>query len=1136
MSQDHAEWAEVPQDIRERLRAAVDHLDHVLPGQAPILNFVHHNTLHGYQHLRFTEALAAAEQMTGIHGYLPDEEFRALYARGRINDADLDASLDHQADRRADEILARIGERAISKREVWRIGLIHGVQAISSSRLNWQIEELNALGRFQGDVPEGARSAVLVAAQRTTPSASGERPAENRVVRELWDACLAVFDLNHLRLHPEELAELPLHQAEETLAGFEAGSADEGHSNPIAHRRMRAEAREELQTLLADVGAGLTLRGLLLALTGKDLLEEVRPIFIRFCASHLDEGLAAWHAPDRAEGLYAAWRRCAHSDFALALADLPNWRQRQAELPDHAVDAVIAGLRRLQIPEHRWEGYLKRLALELPGWSGLFNWRHHRPDYPANRESPIVLMDYLALRLFLDGLWIDRISRETWGIAGNLNDLQAYFQRNLSEFSARAALFANNLPEYLAAGAQKLIGQSWAERGHRENWRALADMIWTWTISSGTKWDAQRPERAGSKDGLRNHSPVAEKPGRHTVYRSAWRLFRLAQHLGLSGGDVRALPTEAAERLLAALDELTAAERGYLWLWAYERHYREELFTALSQNHGRGRWARRDERPEAQIIFCMDDREESIRRHLEELNPAIETLGAAGFFGVAMNWRGLDDQGVTPLCPVVVTPSHEVREEPRPGQEGASARHDRRRRIKGLLGRLFNQESRRNLLTSGLLMGALAPGVLVALAGKVFFPRRQAALSRKTASALVPAVPTRLHLSAPPGSADATPSKPRLGFTDAEQADRVTGFLRNVGLTSRFAPLVVLSGHGSISQNNPHLAAYDCGACSGRHGGPNARAFAAMANRREIRALVAERGISIPNDTWFLGSEHNTCNEDILWFDLEDLPSAFNPALERLRADLGRAVLLSAHERCRRFASAPPKPGLQQAMNHVVARSTDFSQARPELGHATNAAAVIGRRSVTQGAFFDRRVFLISYDPTQDPEGRILEGILLAVGPVGAGINLEYYFSTVNNERFGCGSKVPHNVTGLCAVMEGAMSDLRTGLPLQMIEIHEAMRLQVVVEATEAVLAGIYRRQPPLRELIGNGWLLLSAIHPETGAISVFEPARGFVPWSGGLGPLPVVERSTDWYDGHSEPRPPALIRQPLIREVRHAG
>jgi len=93
-----------------------------------------------------------------------------------------------------------------------------------------------------------------------------------------------------------------------------------------------------------------------------------------------------------------------------------------------------------------------------------------------------------------------------------------------------------------------------------------------------------------------------------------------------------------------------------------------------------------------------------------------------------------------------------------------------------------------------------------------------------------------------------------------------------------------------------------------------------------------------------------------------------------------------------------------------------------------------------------------------------------------------------------------------------------------------------VVEATEAVLAGIYRRQPPLRELIGNGWLLLSAIHPETGAISVFEPARGFVPWSGGLGPLPVVERSTDWYDGHSEPRPPALIRQPLIREVRHAG
>jgi uncharacterized protein YbcC (UPF0753/DUF2309 family) len=220
-----------------------------------------------------------------------------------------------------------------------------------------------------------------------------------------------------------------------------------------------------------------------------------------------------------------------------------------------------------------------------------------------------------------------------------------------------------------------------------------------------------------------------------------------------------------------------------------------------------------------------------------------------------------------------------------------------------------------------------------------------------------------------------------------------------------------------------------------------------MANRPAIRKLLIERGIIIPSDTWFIGAEHNTCNEAISWFDLTDLPTERRHSLEKLQQALRHAQLMSAHERCRRLASAPRKPTPKQALAHIQERAADFSQARPELGHATNAAALVGRRSLTQGAFFDRRVFLISYDPTQDPDGNILEGILLAVGPVGAGINLEYYFSTVNNESFGCGSKVPHNVTGFFGVMEGTSSDLRTGLPQQMIEIHEAMRLQLLVEA-----------------------------------------------------------------------------------------
>jgi uncharacterized protein YbcC (UPF0753/DUF2309 family) len=427
------------------------------------------------------------------------------------------------------------------------------------------------------------------------------------------------------------------------------------------------------------------------------------------------------------------------------------------------------------------------------------------------------------------------------------------------------------------------------------------------------------------------------------------------------------------------------------------------------------------------------------------------------------------------------------------------------------------------------IIDAVAPVTFAGLVAKSLLPKQQQNLVAGIGRLLSSDVETELLFTSTDNATAATPEQPKLGFTDNEQADRITAFLRNTGLTYGFSELVVMMGHGSISQNNPHLAAYDCGACSGRHGGPNARVFAAMANRPEIRKLLAERGIDIPADTWFIGAEHNTGNEDIIWYDLKDVPAERQPALKKLQREIRHAQQLSAHERCRRLASAPRNPTPEQALAHMLGRSADFSQARPELGHATNAAAVVGRRSLTQGAFFDRRVFLISYDATQDPDGKVLEGILLAVGPVGAGINLEYYFSTVNNERFGCGSKVPHNVTGFFGVMEGACSDLRTGLPRQMIEIHEPMRLQLLVEAKTAILEQIYARQESLRELIGGGWVHLSAKDPDSGDIFIFERGTGFVPWRAEAKELPVCASSPDCYRDQTEPVAPVLIKQPEL-------
>jgi len=154
----------------------------------------------------------------------------------------------------------------------------------------------------------------------------------------------------------------------------------------------------------------------------------------------------------------------------------------------------------------------------------------------------------------------------------------------------------------------------------------------------------------------------------------------------------------------------------------------------------------------------------------------------------------------------------------------------------------------------------------------------------------------------------------------------------------------------------------------------------------------------------------------------------------------------------------------------------------------------------------------------------VLEPMLVANGLVGAGINLEYYFSTVSNERYGSGSKITHNIAGLMGVMDGASSDLRTGLPSQMIEIHEAMRLLVVVEHSPDVLGAIYARQPVLQELIGNGWLQLAAKDPDSPAISRFVPGSGWVEWQGAATTLPMVKTSAEWMRGRRDNLPPALI------------
>jgi hypothetical protein len=1135
-------------DIRAQIRAAIAHLGHVLPGQAPIRDFVHHNTLHGLQHRPFREAIGEARRITGTRGLLPPERFRAYYAEGRITRADLEAVLAEAPDLGAGEPLAP-GldglDPPLTCGDIYLAALLHPIGPITAARLGWQIDELDALHTFQPEVPAAARQRLLTRAKADTGD-------ETRAISDLWAACLGVLGLEHVSLHPEDLVDLSPEQAQRMLAAAGRGpnvqAAAEG-DQPQTERQIRIEAAAQLQTLLDRVGVNLTLRGLLRLLTGEDLMDQIRPQLVRHLATGLDEGLAAWRnprlRPRPSQGLYQAWRLTARSDLTPIFRGLDAWGTEVEALPSDPLEAIVAELKRLGLARERWVSYLERLALELPGWSGMVLWRDLHPGYQADAAA-ISMLDYLALRLVLERIHAQRLCRAHWQIEASLDMLRWYFRRNPEELLVRHALYSDGLPEYLAARAARAAAHSDLDRGD-PGWARLAALLWTWQHSgSGANAAVGPASEPSGRDGAPTPSP---RPGGRapSVPGSAWPLFQAAQHLGLSEAEVRDLGPQGASAILATLGRLEPDTLGYLWLCAFERHYREQILTALAHNHGRGPWSRRDDPaavPAAQVMFCMDDREEGTRRHLEELAPEVETLGAAAHYSVPHNWCGLDDAGVTALAPVIpapVIPSQEVREVPRPTCEALGQVHRRRHgRLRAATARLL-QGGRLGVLSPALTAALAGPFAGISLAGKLAAPARFAGLTRSLRRMLVPVVDTGIAFSAPNDSPPASPERPRLGYTDQEQAERVQALLASTGLTAGFAPLVIILGHGSRNQNNPHASAYNCGACSGRFSGPNARLVCAMANRPQVRALLAERGIQIPQGTWFVGGEHDTCNDQVDWYDTQDVPPGIQGPFGRVREALDRACRLHAQERCRRFASAPAGMDPDAAHRHVANRAFDISQVRPELGHATNACAFIGRRSFSRGAFFDRRAFLISYDPTQDPNGEVLERHLVINGAVGAGISLEYYFSASNDEGYGCGSKVTHNVAGLLGVMEGTSSDLRTGLPRQMVEIHEAMRLLVVVEQTTDMLSAIYQRQPAVAELVGGAWVQLASLDPQTGAIAVFRPTgmwksreeagagpggpgTGWVPWEPPAEPPPRVGRSPDWYLGHSGPLPPALI------------
>jgi uncharacterized protein YbcC (UPF0753/DUF2309 family) len=336
----------------------------------------------------------------------------------------------------------------------------------------------------------------------------------------------------------------------------------------------------------------------------------------------------------------------------------------------------------------------------------------------------------------------------------------------------------------------------------------------------------------------------------------------------------------------------------------------------------------------------------------------------------------------------------------------------------------------------------------------------------------------------------------QIGYTLDEMTTRAEGFLRGIGLAKNFAPLVYIIAHGSSSANNPHHGAHDCGACSGRPGATNARVQAYILNHKKVREVLKSKGIVIPDTTQFIGSMHDTAADVIGYYD-EEILSAENTREHLInKQNFETALNLNAKERSRRFASINTKQELEQVRKAIHNRSVSLFEPRPELGHGTNTLAIIGRRDVTKGLFLDRRAFLNSYDHTTDPDGAILTNVMKPIGLVCGGINLEYYFSRVDNIKMGAGTKLPHNVMGLFGVANSSDGDLRPGLPWQMIEVHDPVRLLVIVEHEPEVVLKSIQSSDEVFEWYKNEWVHIVALHPgekqfyyfRNGAFTKYQP------------------------------------------------
>ena len=515
--------------------------------------------------------------------------------------------------------------------------------------------------------------------------------------------------------------------------------------------------------------------------------------------------------------------------------------------------------------------------------------------------------------------------------------------------------------------------------------------------------------------------------------------------------------------LFADVVETEMHEVLFIWQEAFEWSYYDQVLAGLISRKNE---ENKIKLKSFQAMFCIDDRECSFRRYIERFDKSCETFGTPGFFSTEFYYQPEGGKFYTKLCPAPVTPKYFIK-----GIGGEKRERD-----------LYFSRHSHSFYSGWLISQTLGFWSAFLLFLTIFKP----SMGPATASSFKH-MSKNSKLTIESNDPENKENELQIGFTVEEMATRVGNLLNSIGLVKDFAPVVYLIGHGSSSVNNPHYAAYDCGACSGRAGSVNSRVVSYMANHPGVRLILKGKGIDIPDTTQFLGGLHDTTRDEIIFFDENSLTPKNLQDHNKNEVVFAKALDFNSKERARRFVSIDTHLPPHTIHEKVRIRSVSLFEPRPELNHATNALCIVGRRELSKHLFLDRRSFMNSFDYRVDPEGKYLLGILRAVAPVCGGINLEYFFSRVDNQKLGAGTKLPHNVMGLIGVANGIDGDLRPGLPSQMIEVHDPIRLLVIVEHLPEVVLQTIQKEAPTYEWFLNEWVLLIVIHPETHKLLLFK-------------------------------------------------